>query len=80
MLVVLNGLLAGYAEVCTNDMNGGGGTNYQVTKDCCAAVRHHAYFSEVARQSWPYSGPAGNDVDGAMVRCCSTRGARSKAV
>ncbi|KAL0059940.1 hypothetical protein AAF712_013287 [Marasmius tenuissimus] len=74
-------VLAGGPEICTNNKDGSGGTNYQVTKDCCAAVNHKAYFNEVAKQCMGYGGPLDNAVDtGKMVECCSSRGAGSKAV
>ncbi|KAK1225888.1 hypothetical protein PQX77_011161 [Marasmius sp. AFHP31] len=74
-------VLAGGPEICTNNKDGSGGTNYQVTKDCCAAVNHKAYFNELVQQCMGYGGPADNAVDtGKMVECCGSRGAGSKAV
>jgi hypothetical protein len=54
--------------------------NCQVTKDCCAAVRHNAYFNEAQHMCMPRSGAAGNSVDtGEMVKCCESRGFGSNA-
>ncbi|KAL0569430.1 hypothetical protein V5O48_012534 [Marasmius crinis-equi] len=79
MLVTL--AIAGGPEICTNNKDGSGGTNYQVTKDCCAAVDQAAFFNEVTQVCEPDGGVLGNSVDtGAMVDCCSSRGAGSKAV
>ncbi|EIM79978.1 uncharacterized protein STEHIDRAFT_163232 [Stereum hirsutum FP-91666 SS1] len=73
-------LRRGDPEICTDALDGSGCANYQVTKDCCAAVNQKAYFNEVSTECWPYSGPAGNSVDtGAMVKCCSSRGKGSSA-
>jgi hypothetical protein len=77
---------AGGPEICTNNMDGGGGTDYQVTKDCCAHVhqdRHNnvAYFNEAAKVCMPNGGSGGNSVDtGRMVQCCTERGRGSHAV
>ncbi|KAJ8073245.1 hypothetical protein PM082_020115 [Marasmius tenuissimus] len=68
---------AGGPQICTNK-DGSGGTNVQVTKDCCAAVNHKAYFNELSKQCMGYVGPIDNAVDtGKMVECCSSRGAGS---
>jgi hypothetical protein len=67
-------------KVCTNGMDGRGGTNYQVTKDCCAQVKHAAYFNEVQKQCIGHAGSISNAVDtGAMVRCCTDRRTGSHA-
>ncbi|EKM75122.1 hypothetical protein AGABI1DRAFT_132571 [Agaricus bisporus var. burnettii JB137-S8] len=71
----------GGPEICTANLDGSGEPDAQVTKDCCAAVDHEAYFNEAFKQCWPYSGPAGNSIDtGAMVDCCSSRDRGSRAV
>ncbi|KAK1215647.1 hypothetical protein PQX77_021711 [Marasmius sp. AFHP31] len=76
--ILATSVLGGGVMVCTNNKDGGGGTNYQVTKDCCAAVNHKAFFNELFKYCSPNSGPPGNSVDtGAMVKCCSSRGAGS---
>ncbi|KAJ8073248.1 hypothetical protein PM082_020118 [Marasmius tenuissimus] len=70
--------VAGGPISCTKNKNGSGGTNYQVTKDCCAAVKHKAYFNELEKRCMGYGGPADNAVDtGKMVKCCNSRGAGS---
>ncbi|KAK1223066.1 hypothetical protein PQX77_014065 [Marasmius sp. AFHP31] len=74
-------VLAGGPEICTNNKDGSGGTNVQVTKDCCAAVNHKAYFNELEKKCMGYGGTFDNAVDtGKMVECCSSRGAGSKAL
>ncbi|KAJ8076098.1 hypothetical protein PM082_022083 [Marasmius tenuissimus] len=76
--LLASSVLGGGVMTCTNNKDGSGGTNYQVTKDCCAAVNHAAFFNELFKQCWPNSGPPGNDVDtGKMVECCTSRGAGS---
>ncbi|KAF7761630.1 hypothetical protein Agabi119p4_9622 [Agaricus bisporus var. burnettii] len=71
----------GGPQICTDRTDGSGETDEQVTKDCCAAVDHKAYFNEVFKQCWPYSGPAGNSVDeGKLAECCSSRGGGSRRV
>ncbi|KAH8814511.1 hypothetical protein DL96DRAFT_1472052, partial [Flagelloscypha sp. PMI_526] len=68
-------------EICTNNKDGSGGTNYQVTKDCCAAVNQAAFFNELTHVCEPDGGVLGNSVDtGAMVSCCSSRNCGSSAV
>lgn len=60
---------------CMMNSDGSGDIDYNVTKDCCAAVNHKAYFNELSHKCMDYAGPAGNSVDwGAMVRCCGNRG------
>ncbi|KAK7041627.1 hypothetical protein VNI00_009222 [Paramarasmius palmivorus] len=81
ILAATSFVTAGGPEICTKNKDGSGGTDYQVTKDCCAAVNHKAYFNEAAKQCWPQSGPLGTEVDtGEMVKCCASRGCGSKAV
>ncbi|EOQ98847.1 hypothetical protein J056_002800 [Wallemia ichthyophaga EXF-994] len=65
---------AGGPEICTGS---GGCTEYQITKDCCAAVDQSARFDELLKQCVPYGV---NSIDtGAMVSCCESRGAGSSA-
>ncbi|KAK1223287.1 hypothetical protein PQX77_013825 [Marasmius sp. AFHP31] len=74
-------VVAGGPEICTNNKDGSGGNNEQVTKDCCAAVNHKAYFNELSKLCMGYGGKPSNAVDtGKMVECCSSRGMSSKAV
>ncbi|KAH8823946.1 hypothetical protein DL96DRAFT_1615890 [Flagelloscypha sp. PMI_526] len=71
----------GGPEICTNKLDGTGGTNYQVTKDCCAAVHQAAFFNEVIHVCEPNGGVVGNSIDtGEMVICCTSRGCGSAAV
>ncbi|KAJ8073267.1 hypothetical protein PM082_020139 [Marasmius tenuissimus] len=84
-IVVVIASLVGSAfagpQICTNNKDGSGGTNVQVTNDCCAAVNHKAYFNKLSKQCMGYGGPIDNAVDtGKMVECCSSRGAGSKAL
>ncbi|KAK7020182.1 hypothetical protein VNI00_017830 [Paramarasmius palmivorus] len=81
ILAVTSLVAAGGPEICTKRTDGTGGTDYQVTKDCCAAVKHKAYFNEVVKECWPNAGPWGNSVNtGEMVKCCASRGCGSSAV
>jgi hypothetical protein len=34
----------------------------QVTKDCCAAVKHNAFYNKVQKECTPNSGIYGNSV------------------
>ncbi|KAJ8073246.1 hypothetical protein PM082_020116 [Marasmius tenuissimus] len=75
---LVGSVTAGGPISCTNNKDGSGGTNYQVTKDCCAAVNHKAYFNELEKRCMGYGGPIDNAVDtGKMVECCNSRGAGS---
>lgn len=50
----------------------------QVTKDCCAAVNHRAYYNQFEQKCMGYGGWWDNAVDrGAFVRCCDSRGGGS---
>ncbi|KAF2399502.1 hypothetical protein EJ06DRAFT_478589 [Trichodelitschia bisporula] len=70
---------AGGPNWCTFDPNGNGKANNQVTKDCCAAVRHRAYYNEAQHTCQGYGGNADNAVDtGAFVRCCGSRNSGSR--
>jgi hypothetical protein len=60
---------------CMVNGDGTGDIDRGVTKDCCAAVKHRAYYNEVVSKCMDYGGPMGNGVDwGAFVRCCGSRG------
>jgi hypothetical protein len=48
--------------------------NTQVTKDCCAAVRHSAYYSSPVMRCMPNGGPAGRINEGDFGNCCRSRG------
>ncbi|KAJ1018578.1 hypothetical protein NDA16_004860 [Ustilago loliicola] len=65
--------------ICTNNTNGTGGTNYQVTKDCCAATQEHdtTNFIETAQECMDAVG-LGNGLNlGRFIACCGSRGAGS---
>ncbi|TIB97606.1 hypothetical protein E3Q10_03495 [Wallemia mellicola] len=64
---------AGGSEVCLNKK--AGCVEAQITKDCCAAVKQSAYFSEVSSTCVPYAANGINTGD--MVDCCESRGAGS---
>ncbi|TIB09628.1 hypothetical protein E3P89_03144 [Wallemia ichthyophaga] len=64
----------GPAEVCTS--RGGGCVEYQITKDCCAAVDQNTRFDEVFHQCIPLLANGINT--GGMVDCCEGRGAGSR--
>ncbi|KIY64889.1 hypothetical protein CYLTODRAFT_357798 [Cylindrobasidium torrendii FP15055 ss-10] len=76
LLAFVGQALAGGPEVCTSK---GPSTcvDYQVTKDCCAAVDHSARFDEVFTQCVPWQVNGINT--GAMVECCESRGCGSAA-
>ncbi|KAF2672380.1 hypothetical protein BT63DRAFT_411655 [Microthyrium microscopicum] len=49
--------------------------DYQSTKDCCAAVRHTAFFNEDSHKCQGPFGGVDNAVNwGGMVKCCTSRG------
>ena len=50
----------GGPEICTANKDGSGEADAQVTKDCCAAVNHKAYFNEVEKVCEGYGGPLDN--------------------
>lgn len=46
----------------------------QASKDCCAAVRHFAYFNEVAKECWGQGGVADRSIRWTEYkRCCQSR-------
>ena len=54
--------------------SGGGTPDDQVTKDCCAAVNHNAYYN-TGRTCVGRGGPASNGFDsGKFAECCGSRG------
>ncbi|KAJ9477215.1 hypothetical protein PHBOTO_006444 [Pseudozyma hubeiensis] len=64
---------------CTTELNGTGPSNYQITKDCCAATREHrtTAFWENDHKCWDAAG-FGNGINlGRFVKCCGDRGAGS---
>ncbi|TIB74574.1 hypothetical protein E3Q22_04171 [Wallemia mellicola] len=65
---------AGGSEVCLNKRVGC--VEYQITKDCCAAVDQSAHFEEISATCIPYTSNGINTGD--MVDCCESRGAGSK--
>ncbi|KAF2669559.1 hypothetical protein BT63DRAFT_364280, partial [Microthyrium microscopicum] len=68
----------GGPQICTHNKDGSGGTNYQVTKDCCAAVKQKTYFNEAEKKCMGPGGWYDNAVNtGGMVDCCTSRGAGS---
>ncbi|KIY66062.1 hypothetical protein CYLTODRAFT_455739 [Cylindrobasidium torrendii FP15055 ss-10] len=68
--------LCGGPEVCTSK-GVANCVDYQVTKDCCAAVSQSARFDEVFSQCVPW---AVNGINtGGMVECCESRGCGSAA-
>jgi hypothetical protein len=63
---------------CTFDKSGGGRANNDVTKDCCAATRHKAYYNEFYRTCTGNGGQIDNAVDhGKFGKCCDSRGGGS---
>ncbi|EIM23777.1 hypothetical protein WALSEDRAFT_62446 [Wallemia mellicola CBS 633.66] len=67
----------GPAEICTSK-GGTSCTEYQITKDCCAAVDQNTRFDEVFTQCIPLLANGINT--GGMVECCESRGAGSAEV
>lgn len=70
---------AAHSAVCTINTNGKGPTNYQVTKDCCAATKEKGTtgFNEAAKICQDALG-TGNGINlGRFVACCGSRGAGS---
>ncbi|KAF2399501.1 hypothetical protein EJ06DRAFT_562803 [Trichodelitschia bisporula] len=66
---------------CTESPSGGGRANNRLTKDCCAATRHKAYFNEAQRVCMGYGGTMDNAVDhGKFGKCCDSRGGGSHGV
>lgn len=75
----LKGTMAGYAEVCL--VKSRGCIDYQVTKDCCAAVGGQQHFDEIDHVCKSNNLCGGNSVNiGKMVTCCEGRGAGSREV
>ncbi|KAF9526267.1 hypothetical protein CPB83DRAFT_795044 [Crepidotus variabilis] len=73
-LVFVGQALAGGPEVCVSK-GPASCVDYQVTKDCCAAVDQSARFDEVFTQCVPW---AVNGINtGGMVDCCESRGCGS---
>jgi hypothetical protein len=71
------GVLGGPAK-CTLSPSGRGEIWATATKDCCAAVRHKAYYNEYEGSCMGYGGFADNAVDhGAFGKCCDQRGGGS---
>lgn len=51
--------------------------NTVVTKDCCAATRHKAYYSSPVLRCMPNGGPAGHLNEQGFTECCNSRGTHS---
>lgn len=63
---------------CTASPSGQGRAQDNLTKDCCAAVKHKAYFNEVYKVCEGLGGQIDNAVDhGAFGKCCDKRGGGS---
>jgi hypothetical protein len=62
-------VIIGGPEVCTLLLNGTGFADNQVTKDCCAAVHHKAFYNEVQKECTPNSGIYGNSVVSSPLLC-----------
>ncbi|TIA85706.1 hypothetical protein E3P99_03913 [Wallemia hederae] len=76
-LITLSAVLSAAALVAAGGPEVGGGcVEYQITKDCCAAVDQSSRFDELNKQCLPY---AVNGINtGGMVDCCESRGAGSR--
>ena len=78
-LALASSTFAAHSAWCTVNKNGKGATNYQVTKDCCAATKETGTtgFNEASWECQDALG-AGNGINlGRFVQCCGSRGAGS---
>lgn len=74
-LSAMSGALGAYTAWCTNELNGTGGNNHQITKDCCAATKEHSTtaYSEVSHECQDAAG-LGNGINLARFSaCCQSR-------